>query len=215
MAYVEIEEPVAPHIVDDQIHLTLVDLDAERNRWLAESINRETLFHRRWDVSNPKIIKEVVTEALAVKSPRHYQATLREIHLPEVETQLVNLPGMGPEVLPAPEPVEAVAFTKPAVNWWIEVRVLDGPEGLSPFSFAWPGSDETSELSEGELWTVLLAVDWRGRVVLNEATSESLNARTPVILSKYRQLEFPVLDQEAPLRWWKLEARLLNRSLSE
>ncbi len=215
LAYVQIREPEAGELVDKQIHLTLVDLDDDQNRWLADLIDRETLFHRRWDVSDPSIIESASEAALALHSPRTYEATLREITLPTPVVSLANLPGMEPEILPAPQQVDSVIFASPPVNWWVDVRAIDGPEGIEPFSFPWPKSIGEKGLSEGEIWTVLLAVDWNGEVVINEPTIQSDNARTSVILAKYRELEFEALSKKAPLRWWKLEARVVNRPLAE
>ncbi len=209
-AYVRIREPEPTHFRHDQIDLTLVDLSSEQNRWLAEIIDRETLFHRRWDVADPSILESVVAASLAARSPRSYQATLRELSPPAPEVALTNLPGMGPEVLPPPEPFESVVAANPPVNWWVEVQVVDGPAGVQPFSFPWPAADDARELSEGEIWTVLLAVDWQGKLVVHEPISESVNARTSVILARCRKLKFPAVAPETPLRWWKLEARVVN-----
>ncbi|MFT6181371.1 MAG: hypothetical protein ACI9NQ_000356 [Paracoccaceae bacterium] len=215
LAYVQISDPDPPHPIDDQIDLTMVDLDARENRWLAELIDRETLFHRRWDVRDPSAIETEVVTALALKSPRTYEPTLREIILPGPDVSLVTLPGRGPTALPDPDRVDSVIFASPPVNWWVDVRVVEGPDGLAPFSFPWPDSDPGREMSEGEIWTVLIGVDWQGRVLVNEPTIKSSNSRTPVLLKKYRALKIAALPEKSPLRWWKLEARLANRPLPE
>jgi len=124
---------------------------------------------------------------------------------------------MGPAQLPPPALVDSVVYASPPANWWVEVRVIDAPThglgNITPFSFPWPSPDRARELSEGEMWTTLLAVDWKGEPLLLEPSTESSNARTPVILSEYRKLKFPPLAEGSPLRWWKLEARLVNRPL--
>lgn len=215
LAYVQIRDPDPTSPVDDQIDLTMVDLDAPGNRWLAELIDRETLFHRRWDVRDSSAIETEIAAALALKSPRTYEPTLREIVLPGPDISLATLPGQGPSILPDPDNVDSVIFASPPVNWWVEVRVVEGPDGLAPFSFAWPDSDPGREMSEGEIWTVLVGVDWQGKIVFNEPTINSVNSRTPVLLKKYLALEFAALPEKSPLRWWKLEARAVNRPLPE
>ncbi len=211
LAYVQISEPAAATVVAAPIDLTLVDLDAEENRWLGEQIDRETLFHRRWNVDDPSALTAATAAALAEQSPRIYQPTLREIPTPAERVTLATLPGMGPDSLPPPQAVPSIAFASPPANWWVEVRVIDGPATLAPFSFKWPDPDPERGLSQGEIWTVLLGVDWRGKVVVNEPTIKSSNVRTPVILKKYRALTFLPLPKKSPLRWWKLEARVVNR----
>ena len=215
LAYVKIRDPEQGMPVDDQIDLTIIDLDAPENRPLAELIDRETLFHRRWDVGDDTAIKREVAVALKKNPPRVYEATLREVSLPMPEPTLANLPDLSPGMIPEPDPVDSVVFASPPVNWWVEVSLVDGPKGLEDFSFQWPEADPDREMSEGEIWTVLLAVDWKGKVVVNEPTINSVNARTRVILDKYRALNFEALAKEGPLRWWKLEARVVNRPLPE
>jgi hypothetical protein len=212
LAYVKIRDPDPHSLVDDQINLTLIDLDSDQNRWLAELIDRETLFHRRWDVTDPSAVDAAVAEALDKNSPRLYDPTLREISLPQPEPVLANLPGMEPGILPEPDAVNSVVFASPPVNWWVEVAPVDGPDGLEPFAFPWP---DKQQMSEGEIWTVLLGVDWQGKVVFADPTAKGVDPRTSVILAKYRSLKFNTLPAGSSLRLWKLEARVVNRTLPE
>ena len=218
LAYVEIREPKLASSAKGEIDLTMVDLDDDRNRLLAEMLDRETLFHRRWDVSDSSALDAATAEALAVRSPRSFEATLLEIEVPERDVSLSDLPGMSAAALPPPDAVDSVAFATPPENWWVEVFVVDGPtgkNGLEPFSFPWPEESADLELSEGEMWAVLVGVDWEGKVVMNEPTSKSSNERLEVILAKYRTLEFSPLPKKGPLRWWKLEARIVNHPYTE
>jgi len=212
LAYVKIRDPDSPSLVDDQINLTLIDLDSDQNRWLAELIDRETLFHRRWNVTDPSVVDAAVAAALEKNSPRLYDPTLREISLPQPKLTLANLPGMEPGILPEPTAVNSVVFASPPVNWWIEVTPVDGPDELESFEFPWT---EEQQMSEGEIWTVLLGVDWQGKVVFAEPTAKVDDPRTPVILAKYKALAFDILPVGSPLRLWKLEARVVNRPLPE
>ena len=218
LAYVEVREPALANSAKGEIDLTMVNLEDEEHRWLAEMIDRETLFHRRWDVSDPSVLASVTADALSVKSPRTFEATLLEIESPPQDVSLSNLPGMEAAALPLPDSVDTAVFASPPVNWWVEVSIVDGlmgKKGLEAFSFPWPEADPDRELSEGEIWTVLVGVDWQGQVVLSEPTIESQNARTPVILAKYRSVKFPALSKKGPLRWWKLEALIVNHPYSE
>ena len=216
LAYVDVREAEQVDPVDDQIDVTIVDLDADQNRWLAELIDRETLFQQRWDTTDSTVIDEAEKRALDANSPRVYELTLREISLPAPETKLLNLPGMGPGELPSPDPVESVVFATPPVNWWVEVGVVEGPEGVAPFAFPFEWPDDPKLMSEGELWSVVLTADWRGRVVAVEGWWEkSRDRRTQVILEKVKSQEIAALSGKGPLRVWRLEARVVNRPLSE
>ncbi len=95
-------------------------------------------------------------------------------------------------------------------------EVVEGPEGLAPFAFPFEWPDDPKLMSEGEIWSVVLTADWRGRVVGVEgwwAKAEDL--RTPVILEKVRSREIVLLSEKGPLRVWRLEARVVNRPLAE
>ncbi len=212
LAYVQIREPESAPPADEQIDLTLVDLDKQQNRWLAELIDRETLFHQQWDVSDSTAIEGAVVRILSQNSPRTYNPTLREITLPGPAPHLRTLPGYEAGVLPSPFPVESVVFASAPVNWWVEVSPVDGPDGLQPFAFEWM---DARPMSEGEIWTILLAVDWQGRVVVSEASEKADDPRTAGILEECRALAFEALPEKSPLRWWKLEAIVVNRPLKE
>lgn len=212
LAYVQIREPESAPPVDAQIDLTIVDLDKEENRWLAELIDRETIFHLRWDVSDSAVIESAVEQALSQNSPRKYDPTLREIFLPGPAPGLRTLPDHEAGALPSPYPVESVVFATPPVNWWVEVSPIEGPNGLEPFSFKW---GDTQPMSEGEIWTILLAVDWQGRVVVAETSIKVNDPRTAEIINKCRALDFDTLPEQGPLRWWKFEAIVVNRPLPE
>lgn len=212
LAYVQIREAEAAPLVDEQIDLTIVDLDREENRWLAELIDRETLFHQRWDVSDSTTIDEAVATALAENPARTYEPTLREIKLPDPEPRLETLPGYGPGVLPDPYPVESVVFANPPVNWWVEVSPIEGSEDFKPFAFKWM---DPQPMSEGEIWTILMAVDHEGRIVVSEVSNKADDPRTEIILAECRARDFGSLDEPGPLRWLKLEAIVVNRPISE
>ena len=216
LAYVQINESEPVEALDDQINLTLVNLGTEENRWLAELIDRETLFQQRWEVRDHSVVDQEVEKALEVSSPWEYSPTLREISVTDPAPRLVNLPGMGPRKIPRPDPVLSVAQELPPINWWIEVVVIDGPAELQPFSFAcdWPA--DVVSMSEGEIWPVVVSVDWLGRVVAAEAWWEKgEDVRTSAILEKVRSQHYPSLPAEAPLRNWRLEAQIVNRPPSE
>lgn len=216
LAYVNVREEARPDPPDQQIDLTVVDLDADQNRWLAEVIDRETLFQQRWDVADSGVIDQVVMEALMVDSPRVYEPTLREISLPEPKLELLNLPGREAGELPPPDVIESVNYAIPPINWWVEVEVIQGPEGLEPFAFPFDWPEDPKLMSEGELWSVVLTADWRGRVVAVDAWWEKAgDVRTPAILEKVRSQEVSVLPAKGPLRIWRLEARVVNRPLAE
>lgn len=216
LGYVEIREAEEPEPVDDQVDITMIDLDTEENRWLAELIDRETVFQKRWELEDSGIIDQVVVKALVADSPRVYEPTLREIAVKEPETKLLNLPGMGPGELPAPDPVESVVFATPPVNWWIEVDIVEGPEGFAPFAFPFKWPDDPKLMSEGELWSVVLTADWQGRVVAAEGWWEKArDRRTQVILEKVKSQRISALSGKGPLRVWRLEARVVNRPIAE
>ena len=51
----------------NEIDVAVVDLDAEQNRWLAELIDRKTLFQQRWNVNDSTVIDDVVEKAMAAR----------------------------------------------------------------------------------------------------------------------------------------------------
>lgn len=201
---------------DDRIDLTLVDLDQDENRWLSELIDRETLFQQRWDVSATDRVDRVVDEILTEYSPRNYEPVLQDIPRPEPRIELSNLPGWEAGVLPLPDEVASVTYAIPSPNWWIEVDRVSGPDGLEEFSFLFAGPSEPKLMSEGDTWTVVLAVDWRGVVVTIDAGWEkSSDPRTNWILDQIRARRFETLAGEGPLRVWRLRATLVNRPAEE
>lgn len=215
-AYVQIRGPKPPILEDERIDLTLVDLDQEENRWLAELIDRETLFQQHWPVSQPERVEKYVQQTLAETSPQVYEPTLREIARPRIKPELSNLPGWEAGNLPEPDRVASVAFANPPVNWWIEVEEIEGPEGFEPFAFPFPWPEDPDLMSEGDSWAVILAVDWRGVVVSIDGWWErSDDPRTPAILEKIRARAFAQLSAEGPLRIWRLHASLVNRPPAE
>ena len=71
-------------------------------------------------------------------------------------------------------------------------------------------------MSEGEIWSVVLTADWKGRVVAVEGWWEKSNdVRTAAVLSKIRSVEVKAQPKKGALRVWRLEARVANRPLEE
>jgi len=213
LAYVQIREAKSSPLIDQQINLTVIDLDLESNRWFSELLERETLFHDRWDVSNTVAVDEIISGALAASPVRIYSRQLREIEPPKPDLTIEPLPGMGPKVLPPPEEIPVVAFATPPVKWWLEIQSVQGPGDWGGVSFEWPNPKD--QMSEGEVWTLLAGVDWEGHVLTCSAWEESDDARTPLILGRCRSASFPALEKPGPLRWWKLQARVVNRPIVE
>ncbi|MGC6567403.1 MAG: hypothetical protein ACON38_17545 [Akkermansiaceae bacterium] len=208
-AFVQLREVKPSPLKDQQIDLTMIDLNLESNRWFADLLERETLFHDRWDVSSTAALDREVTRALAADPIRIYEPTLEEIVPPERDLTLENLPGMGPMILPPPEEVPLVEFAVPPVNWWIEVESVEGDEDWEGFSFEWPGAKD--QMSEGEVWSLLVGVDWEGRVLTCTAWEEATDPRTPMVKDYCFNATFPSLEERGPLRWWKLQAKVVNR----
>lgn len=216
LAYVQIREPHEAVLEDDQIDVTLVDLDEEGNRWLADLIDRETVFQQRWEVGNSGQVEDEVERLLVDLTPRVYEPTLREISMPEVKVGLSDLPGWEAGVLPEPDQVEAVSFATPPVNWWMDVQVIEGPKGLGDFAFEFPWSGDASLMSEGESWIVVATVDWRGTVVsIDGGWEKAEDPRTREILDQIRSHEFGRLPTDGGLRIWRMEATLVNRPVLE
>lgn len=219
LASLQIRGPQPVDLEDDRIDLTLVDLDEDRSRWLAEVMDRETLFQDGWEVSGSGQVEEVVGQILSATSPRAYDPAPRD--LPPLEGSAVSagVPGWGALQLPDPEAVAAVTFVTPPANWGIEVEVIEGPEGFSGFSFPFPadGSSPIAALmSEGESWIVVAVADWRGVVVSLDGSWEKDNdPRTARILEKIRARRVSPLAGEGPLRIWRLQATVVNRPESQ
>lgn len=213
LTWVRISKAESGSISDRQIDLTVVDLDQESNRWLADLIDRETLFHRRWDVSQSPVLDQEIMRAISVAPVRSYTPRLREISRPAPGLEIEFLPGMGLQVLPPAEQTPPQEFATPPVNWWVEVRPVAGTTNWDGFAFSWPNPKD--QLSEGELWTLMLCLDWRGEVVLCSPWEAVADPQTAVIVAHCRQPVYPALDSPGPLRWWKLQAEIVNRPLSE
>ena len=216
LAYVEIGVEEEETASDAQIDLTLVNLDLKQNIWLAELLDSETLFHRRWDVSETEVQELAIAQAVQKNSLRIYEPTLREISMPQTTPTLASLPGYEAGVLPDPELVELTTFASPPVNWWVKVAVVDGPNGgieVEPYQFEWTGP--LDQMSEGETWTVLMGVDWQGEIVVSETSDQAKGPKAEMILKKLRETKFPALEKKAPLRWWRLESCVVNRPFIE
>ena len=217
-SYVQFRTPVTSPLVDQQIDLALLDLGFEENRWFADLIERETLFYDRWDVSTSLALDEEISRALAATPVAIFDPRVHEISPPEPDLSAPALPGMGPDVLPPPREVDLPDLALPPANWWIAIEPIEGGTDWKGLEFPWPRSDDPGKkntMSEGESWTVTLALDWKGRVIVCEAWEEVDDERTPLILSKIREAAFPALESEGPLRWWKLQARIVNKLLAE
>jgi hypothetical protein len=216
LASVKIREPEGIALEDDQIDLTLIDLDDERNRGLAALIEKETLFQERWKVVEPARVDREVEKLLAATSPRIYQAKLQEMEMPVVMVPPQTLPGRGADVLPSPDQVESVVFATPPANWWIEVSAIAGPSGFEPLAFPFPWPDDPALMSEGDFWTVVATVDGSGRMVsIDAGWQKSKDPRTPQILEKIQELGLKKLSGNEGLALWRLEARLVNRPVSK
>ncbi|YCM46290.1 hypothetical protein V2O64_09705 [Verrucomicrobiaceae bacterium 227] len=213
LAYVQIRKTESSPLVDQQVNLTVMDLDLESNAWFSSLLERETLFHDRWDVASTAAIEEEISRALEVNPVPVYVPRLREIEPPKPDLAIELLPGMGPQVLPPPEDVPMVEFATPPVKWWVEIESVQGDGEWDGISFEWPNPKDP--MSEGEVWTLLAGVDWEGHVLTCSAWEESDDARTPLILNRCRSAAFPALAQPGPLRWWKLQARVVNRPTVE
>lgn len=214
--FVQVREVQPVELAQNEIDVAMVDLEADEYRGLAEVIDRKTLFQQRWNVSNSNVIDQVVAEILAATTPRVYEPTLRQVSLPEPEVKLANLPGMGPDALPEPDAVASVTYASEEPNWWIKVKVVDGPAGLKSLDFPFEWSQDPNLMSEGEIWSIVLTADWRGRVVAVEAWWEKANdVRTGPILNRLRSERIEPLPKMGPLRVWRLEAELVNRPANQ
>jgi hypothetical protein len=213
--FLQVDEAGSVELEKNEIDVAVVDLDAEQNRWLAELIDRKTLFQQRWSVKDPTVIDNVVEEAMAATFPRGYDPTLRQISLPQPEASLANLPGMGPDALPRPDAVASVRYATEKEDWWIEVKVIEGPDGLDSFRFPFEWPQDPKLMSEGEIWAVVLIADWQGSVVAVESWWEKANdVRTQPVLERLRSAKIEPIIKKGSLRTWRLEAEVVNR-LSE
>lgn len=215
LAYVRVRGPVAPDLEDDQIDLTLLDLDDDRNQKLAAAINRETLFQQRWAVNDPSVVEREVARIMDDDSLRVYEPTLRKISRPESVVPLSNLPGWEAGVLPRPDQVESVTLAAPPANWWIEVTLVDGPDGFEPFAFPFHWSQDPGLMSEGDVWFVVATLDSSGTVVsIDGGIDKSEDPRTAEVLREVQARGLTGLPGGEAIRIWRLQARLVNRPLS-
>jgi hypothetical protein len=216
LASLQIRGPQPVSLEDDRIDLTLVDLDQKQSRWLAELVDRETVFQQPWEVANPGKVEQVVDRLLQATNPRVHQPALRTLPALASPGPSLGLPGQGALILPKAETVETVSFTTPPINWWIEVERIEGPGGFENFAFPFAWKDRPRLMSEGETWTVIVVVDQRGMAISLDGSWEKENdPRTEAILQKIRAQRFPALSAEGPLRIWRLQARLVNRPIPE
>ena len=210
--FLQVDKAGSVELEKNEIDIAVVDLDADQNRWLAELIDRKTLFQQRWNVNDSTVIDHVVEEAMAATFPRSYEPTLRQISLPQPEASLKNLPGMEPDVLPRPDAVASVRYASDKENWRIEVKVIEGPDGLKPFGFPFEWPQDPKLMSEGEIWAIVLTADWRGSVVAVESWWEKANdVRTQPVLERLRSATIESLSKKGSLRTWRLEAEVVNR----
>lgn len=210
--FVKVREVEPVETEQNQIDVSMVDLDSSLNGGLAELIDRKTLFQQRWKVSDATVIDRLVEDTLAATTPRVYEPTLRQISLPKPEVKLENLPGMGPGALPKPDAVASVTYATKEANWWIEIKVIQGPPGVKNFEFPFDWAQDPKLMSEGEIWSIVLTADWRGRIVAVEGWWEKANdARTVPILERIRSEKIEPMAEEGPLRVWRLEAEVVNR----
>ena len=77
----------------------------------------------------------------------------------------------------------------------------------------WDGKEEG--LSEGASWTVLLGVDWRGRVLTCSLMSGETNEFWEEVLRRLRFAGYPVVKRSEEIRWSTVEVRLVNLVTAE
>ena len=119
---------------------------------------------------------------------------------------------MGPDALPRPDAVALVRYATEKENWWIEVKVIEGPVGLKPFDFPFDWPEDPKLMSEGEIWSIVLTADWRGSVVAVESWWEKANdVRTQPVLERLRSAMIEPVTKKGSLRTWRLEAEVVNR----
>ncbi len=58
--FLQLDDAGSVELEQNEIDVAVVDLDAEQNRWLAELIDRKTLFQQRWNVNDSTVIEHVV-----------------------------------------------------------------------------------------------------------------------------------------------------------
>jgi len=206
--YVQLRHPEKPVLREQMADVTFIDLSEKSNRLFADTVNEESPFAHRWEVASSKSLEEETTRQLSTISPRDYQPALREIPVPKKIPTLAGLPGMGPKNLPPPDGVEREAVELPKSRWALSVKPVSGAGDWNGAIIDWDDPDEN--LSEGEVWIILLGLDWRGRVLNCSTLSGDDDKFTTEILSRLRTASYPAVSREAADRWITMEVRLVN-----
>lgn len=210
LAFVEIRDPLDPALADDEVDLTLVDLDLPANRWLSDLIEKETFLNQRWNLPPSNFVDQWIAEITSAAPHRNYRPSIQPIGPPTPVPSLQSLPGFGPGNLPIRQEIERVPFEIPPMEWWIEVRTLDGPSTVVAFSAPWTAD---GPMSAGETWIVTVGANRQGQVVVCESWENESDPRTPEILTLCRTQAWPADDQSSAIRWWRLEAKVVSRPL--
>lgn len=211
LAYLQIEKIEPTPLPERSTELEFINLDSPENARLSMLIDRESLFVNRWDVRDKDALESFIEGTLDKISHRPYQVQLQKIAtLPALST-VNGLPGFRPDKLPPPQPVEILPRNRPTPEWWINVTKTSGLGSWNGLSFRWEGAP--LELSDGETWTYQVGVDWRGRIFsilplkgLRDSVSKEIHETLSIST-------FPRIAEDAPLRWWFLEASATDRSI--
>ena len=206
--YVQFRHPEKPALREQVADVTFIDVSEKFNRGLADIIDEESPFAHRWEVASSKSLEEEITRQLSTVSPRHYHPALREIPVLKKPLTLVSLPGLSPKNYPAPEEVERKPVKLPKSRWALSVQPVSGAGDWKGAIIDWDDSDEN--LSEGEVWIILLGLDWRGRVLNCSTLSGDGDEFTREVLGLLRAASYPALKRNDPERWITIEVRLVN-----
>lgn len=216
---VQLDAVAVSRVSDGRTDLTVVDLEKRENRWFADLVEREALFLERWEGSDEGVRDGKIAGVSVLRPIETYSPTLREFEEVSEAVRVVGRPGLVVDALPAPAPVGIPVFSPPVPDWWLEVRAAGDGVAWQGLEVPWGevinrgGERRVSPLSEGEYWTVVLGLDWRGGVVMCEAPQESDDSRTEFVLSFLRSRSYPGLGAEGPVRVWTLVARLFNKGV--
>ncbi|MDA7882372.1 hypothetical protein N9A94_08720 [Akkermansiaceae bacterium] len=213
LGYVQFRLPEQPVLKEQMADVTFVDISEKSNRWLAEVFEEESPFAHRWEVASSKSLEEEITRQLSTVSPRHYQPALREVPLPEKPLTLVSLPGLGPKNIPPPEEVERKAVILPVARWALSVKPVSESGGWKGAIIDWEESDK--RLSEGEVWTILLGLDWRGRVLNCSPLAGDEDEVGERVFKRLREARYPAIERHGAERWITIEVRLVNLATEE
>lgn len=208
LAFVEVRETLDPRLTDDEVDLTLVDLNLPTNRWLSDLMERETYLHHRWDVAQSKFVDDWIHEITSKTPHRIYRPSIQPTGIPLPLINLQTLPGIGAGILPPRDEVRPEPYEIPPMEWRFEVRMIDGPTTIPDFSTRW-----TSDglVTAGESWIVTVAVDPQGRVLVCESWENEADPRTAEILSLCQNQTWPRREGDSHLAWWRLEAIIVSR----